>query len=41
MVLVVGTQHLDGVVALLQRMGERHFIIGEIKKGPREVVFAS
>jgi phosphoribosylformylglycinamidine cyclo-ligase len=40
MILVVGTQHVNGVVALLKRMGERHFIIGEIKKGSREVAFA-
>ncbi|MET0500905.1 MAG: phosphoribosylformylglycinamidine cyclo-ligase [Candidatus Binatia bacterium] len=41
MILVVGKGHVDRVTALLKRMGERHFIVGEIEKGTREVVFAS
>jgi phosphoribosylaminoimidazole (AIR) synthetase len=41
MILVVGKGHVDRVTALLKTMGEGHFIIGEIKSGTREVVFAS
>jgi len=41
MILVVGQQHVDGVTARLKKMGEGHFIIGEIKRGTREVAFAS
>jgi phosphoribosylformylglycinamidine cyclo-ligase len=38
MILVVGKQHVDGVTSLLQKMHERHFMIGEIQKGTREVI---
>jgi phosphoribosylformylglycinamidine cyclo-ligase len=41
LILVVGKQHVDGVTSLLKKMRERHFIIGEIKKGRREVTFVS
>jgi phosphoribosylformylglycinamidine cyclo-ligase len=41
MILVVGQHHVDGVTSMLKRMRERHFMIGEIKKGRREVAFAS
>ena len=41
MILVVGKQHVDGVTAMLKKMRERYFVIGEIKKGRREVTFAS
>ena len=41
MILVVGKQQVDGVAAMLTKMRERHFIIGEIKKGRREVAFVS
>jgi len=41
MILVVGKQHMDGVTSLLKKMRERHFMIGEIKKGRREVTFFS
>ena len=41
MILVVGKQHVDGVTSLLKKMRERHFVIGEIKKGRREVTFVS
>jgi phosphoribosylformylglycinamidine cyclo-ligase len=41
MILVVGKQQVDGVTSMLKRMRERHFMIGEIKKGTREVAFAS
>jgi len=41
MILVVGKQHVDGVTAMLKKMRERCFVIGEIKKGRREVTFAS
>lgn len=38
MILVVGKQHVAGVTALLKKMRERHFVIGEIKKGNRRQV---
>jgi phosphoribosylformylglycinamidine cyclo-ligase len=41
MILVVGKQHVDGITSLLKKMRERHFMIGEIKKGRREVTFVS
>ena len=41
MILIVGKKHVDGVTSLLRKMRERHFMIGEIKKGKREVTFFS
>ena len=41
MILIVGQKHVDGVSSLLRKMHERHFMIGEIKKGKREVTFVS
>jgi phosphoribosylformylglycinamidine cyclo-ligase len=39
MILVVGKKHLESVSAALKRMDERHFLIGEIRKGSRGVSF--
>ena len=39
MILVVGKENADRVSRALTRKGERHFFIGEIKKGPRGVSF--
>jgi phosphoribosylformylglycinamidine cyclo-ligase len=41
MVLVIDKKDLDGVAASLKKMGERYFVIGEIKKGVRGVSFIS
>jgi phosphoribosylformylglycinamidine cyclo-ligase len=41
MILVVGKQQVNGVTSMLKKMRERHFMIGEIKKGRRGVTFAS
>ena len=41
MILVVGKQHVDGVTSLLKKMRERHFMIGEIRKGRRGVTVVS
>jgi phosphoribosylformylglycinamidine cyclo-ligase len=41
MVLVLGQQHVDGVTSMLNKMRERHFLIGEIRKGVRGVSFVS
>ena len=41
MILVVGKQQVDGVTSMLKKMRERHFVIGEIKKGRRGVTFVS
>jgi phosphoribosylformylglycinamidine cyclo-ligase len=41
MILVVGKQRADGVTSTLRKMRERHFIIGEIREGRREVSFVS
>ena len=41
MILVVGKQRADSVISTLKKMRERHFIVGEIKKGTREVTFVS
>jgi phosphoribosylaminoimidazole (AIR) synthetase len=41
MILIVGQKHVDGVSSLLRKMHERHFMVGEIKKGKREVNFVS
>ncbi len=41
MILVVGKQQVDGVTSMLKKMRERHFVIGEIKKGGRGVTFVS
>ncbi len=41
MILVVGRQQVDGVISMLKKMRERHFIVGEIKKGSRGVTFVS
>jgi phosphoribosylformylglycinamidine cyclo-ligase len=41
MILVVGKQQVDGVISMLKKMRERHFMIGEIKKGRRGVTFVS
>jgi hypothetical protein len=38
---VVGKQQVNGVTSMLKKMRERHFMIGEIKKGRRGVTFAS
>jgi phosphoribosylformylglycinamidine cyclo-ligase len=39
MILVVGKQRVDDVTSLLKKMHERHFLIGEIQKGRRAVIF--
>lgn len=41
MILVVGKQQVDGITSMLKKMRERHFMIGEIKKGKGGVTFAS
>ncbi|MBI4526455.1 MAG: phosphoribosylformylglycinamidine cyclo-ligase [Deltaproteobacteria bacterium] len=41
MILVVGQRDADAVTRTLKRMGEKSFIIGEIKKGERGVTFVS
>jgi phosphoribosylformylglycinamidine cyclo-ligase len=41
MILVVGKRHVDGVTALLKKMRESYFSIGEIKAGRRQVTFVS
>jgi len=41
MILIVGQKQVDGVSSLLRKMHERHFMVGEIKKGRREVNFVS
>lgn len=41
MVLVVAKQETDGVIRALRRMREPFSVIGEIKKGPRGVVFVT
>jgi phosphoribosylformylglycinamidine cyclo-ligase len=41
MILVVGQRQVNGVTTTLKKMRERHFIIGEIKKGRRQVAFVS
>ena len=41
MILVVGKQQVNGVTSMLKKMRERHFMIGEIKKGRRGVTFVS
>ncbi|MGH7827757.1 MAG: phosphoribosylformylglycinamidine cyclo-ligase [Candidatus Binatia bacterium] len=41
MVLVVGKKDVDDVARSLKKMGERSFLIGEIKKGTRGVSFVS
>ena len=41
MILVVGERDLDGVTRSLRKMGERYFVIGEIRKGRRGVTFNS
>jgi phosphoribosylformylglycinamidine cyclo-ligase len=41
MILVIGKRQVDDVMSMLKKMRERHFMIGEIKKGRREVTFVS
>lgn len=41
MILVIDKQQVDGVTSMLKKMRERHFVIGEIKKGRRGVTFIS
>jgi phosphoribosylformylglycinamidine cyclo-ligase len=41
MILVVGKEHVDGVTSMLKKMREGHFIIGEIRRGKRDVNFVS
>jgi phosphoribosylformylglycinamidine cyclo-ligase len=41
MILVVGQKDLDGVAQSLKKMGERYFVIGEIRQGRRGVHFSS
>jgi phosphoribosylformylglycinamidine cyclo-ligase len=41
MIFVVGKQQVDGVTSMLTKMREKHFVIGEIKKGRGEVAFVS
>jgi phosphoribosylformylglycinamidine cyclo-ligase len=41
MILVVGKRHVDGVTAMLKKMRESYFSIGEIKAGRRQVTFVS
>ena len=40
MILIVGKKDLDGVTRLLKKMGERYFVIGEVRKGTRGVSFS-
>jgi len=35
MILVVGKRHADRMMRFLQRIGEKCFLIGEIRKGAR------
>ena len=37
MILVVGKKEADGIGRALEKMGEKHFVIGEIRKGDRGV----
>jgi phosphoribosylformylglycinamidine cyclo-ligase len=37
MILVLGRQHVQGVTAMLTKMREKYFLIGEIKKGGRGI----
>lgn len=39
MILVLSRQHVEGVTAMLNKMHEKHFLIGEIRKGVRGVSF--
>jgi phosphoribosylformylglycinamidine cyclo-ligase len=39
MILVLGRQHVNGATAMLNKMREKHFLIGEIRKGARGVSF--
>jgi len=41
MILIVGKGEADGIARSFRRMGERYFIIGEIKKGERGVTLTS
>ncbi len=41
MILVVGKNDVDGVAGALAKAGEKHYLIGEIKKGVRGVSFIS
>jgi phosphoribosylformylglycinamidine cyclo-ligase len=41
MILIVDKRHANGVGSILKKMGERHFVIGEVKKGTRKVSFIS
>jgi phosphoribosylformylglycinamidine cyclo-ligase len=41
MILVVGKEHVDGITSMLKKMREAHFIIGEIRRGKRDVNFVS
>ncbi len=40
-ILVVGKKNLDGIERSLKKMGEKYYLIGEIKKGERGVTFVS
>jgi phosphoribosylaminoimidazole (AIR) synthetase len=39
MILVVGKENVDRATRALAKKGEKHFLIGEIKKGTRGVSF--
>lgn len=39
MILVVGRKDVSGIERALKKMGEKYFLIGEIRKGPRGVRF--
>ena len=41
MILIVGKREVDGVERSLKSMGEKYFLIGEIRKGERGVQFVS
>jgi len=41
MILVIGKTHVDAVTRALHKMGEPHFLIGDIRKGDRGVSFKS
>jgi phosphoribosylformylglycinamidine cyclo-ligase len=41
MIWVIGKTHVDAVTRALHKMGEPHFLIGDIRKGDRGVSFKS
>jgi phosphoribosylaminoimidazole (AIR) synthetase len=41
MIFIVGKKHTDGVLQSVRKLGERCYVVGEIRKGTRNAIIRS